>query len=110
MDVSSRGELIDVTVFDGVYEIFYNYHMGVTAENIAALYGISRQEQDELGVLSHQRALAAIKQGLFKNEIIPVITPQKKGDPKVFDTDERPMDTNMEKMAKLAPVFKKTGP
>jgi len=109
MDLSSRGELIDLMVFDGLYEIFYNYHMGMTAENIAELYGISRKEQDELGVLSHQRAREAIKKGIFAQEIVPVITPQKKGDPVVFDTDERPMDTNMEKMAKLAPAFKKDG-
>ena len=109
MDVTSRGELIDLMVFDGLYEIFYNYHMGVTAENIAELYSISRQEQDELGVLSHQRAREAITKGVFAQEIVPVITPRKKGDPVIFDTDERPMDTNMEKMSKLAPVFKKDG-
>lgn len=109
MDVSSRGEVIDLMVFDGIYEIFYDYHMGVTAENIAEMYGISRQEQDELGVLSHQRARAAIKSGIFAQEIVPVVTPQKKGDPIVFDVDERPMDTTMEKMAKLAAVFKKDG-
>ena len=109
MDISSRGELIDLMVFDGLYEIFYNYHMGMTAENIAELYGITRQEQDELGVLSHQRAREAIKKGIFAQEIIPVITPRKKGDPIVFDTDERPMDTDMGKMGKLAPAFKKDG-
>ena len=109
MDVSSRGEIIDVMVFDGLYEIFYDYHMGVTAENIAELYGISRKEQDEFSVLSHVRAREAIKKGIFAQEIVPVVSPQKKGDPIVFDTDERPMDTNMDKMAKLAPVFKKDG-
>jgi acetyl-CoA C-acetyltransferase len=109
MDVSSRGEIIDVMVFDGIYEIFYDYHMGVTAENIAELYGISRKEQDEFSVLSHVRARDAIKKGIFAQEIVPVVSPQKKGDPIVFDTDERPMDTNMDKMAKLAPVFKKDG-
>jgi len=109
MDVTSRGELLDLMVFDGLYEIFYNYHMGMTAENIAELYGITRKEQDELGVLSHQRARAAIMKGIFAQEIAPVVIPQKKGEPIVFDTDERPMDTNMEKMAKLPPVFKKDG-
>jgi len=83
--------------------------MGVTAENIAARYGISRVEQDTFGLISHQRARKAIKEGLFKDEIVPVIIPQKKGDPIVFDTDERPMDTTLEKMAKLAPAFKKDG-
>ena len=109
MDVSSKGEMIDIMVFDGIYEIFYDYHMGVTAENIAELYGISREEKDELGVLSHQRARAAVASGAFPNEIVPVSIPQRRKDPIIFDTDERPMDTNMEKMAKLATVFKKGG-
>jgi len=109
MDVSARGELLDLMVFDGLWEIFYGYHMGFTAENIAELYGISRQEQDELGLLSHQRARAAIKEGIFKEEIVPVLVPQRKAEPVVFDTDERPMDTSLEKMAKLPPVFKKDG-
>ena len=102
-------KMIDLMVLDGVWEIFYGYHMGVTAENIAARYGISRVEQDTFGLISHQRARKAIKEGLFKDEIVPVIIPQKKGDPIVFDTDERPMDTTLEKMAKLAPAFKKDG-
>lgn len=102
-------DMVDLVVFDGLFEIFYGYHMGLTAENIAALYKIPRQEQDELGVMSHQRAKRAIAQGLFKEEIIPVKIPQRKGDPKIFDTDERPMETSMEKMVKLRPVFKKDG-
>ena len=109
MDVTAKGEAIDLMVYDGLWEIFYGYHMGLTAENIAAKYNISRQEQDEIGLLSHQRARAAIVQGLFKEEIVPVVIPQKKGEPLVFDTDERPMDTSLEKMAKLPPVFKKDG-
>ena len=102
-------ELVDLMVFDGLFEIFYGYHMGITAENIAELYKISREEQDELGALSHQRARKAIADGLFKDEIVPVVIPQRKGDPVVFDTDERPMDTSVEKMAKLRPAFKKDG-
>jgi acetyl-CoA C-acetyltransferase len=102
-------ELTDLVVFDGLYEIFYGYHMGITAENIAERYQISRAEQDELGALSHQRARDAISQGKFKPEIVPVIIPQRKGDPVIFDTDERPMDTSVEKMAKLRPAFKKEG-
>ena len=98
-------DMVDLVVFDGLFEIFYGYHMGLTAENIAALYKISREEQDELGVTSHQRAIKAIAQGLFKEEIVPVVIPQRKGDPKVFDTDERPMETSMEKMAKLRPAW-----
>lgn len=102
-------DLVDLLVFDGLYEIFYGYHMGLTAENIAENYGISREEQDELGALSHQRARKAIVEGLFKEEIVPVVIPQRKGDPLVFDTDERPMDTSAEKMAKLRPAFRKDG-
>lgn len=109
MDVNAKGEVNDLMVLDGLWEIFYGYHMGLTAENIADMYGISREEQDKLGLLSHQRALAAIKEGTFKEEIIPVVIPQRKGDPVVFDTDERPMDTSMEKMGRLKPVFKKDG-
>lgn len=102
-------DLVDLMVFDGLFEIFYGYHMGITAENIAEKYGISRQEQDELGALSHKRARQAIADGLFNDEIVPVVLPQRKGDPVVFDTDERPMDTSVEKMGKLAPAFKKDG-
>jgi acetyl-CoA C-acetyltransferase len=102
-------EMVDLMVFDGLFEIFYGYHMGLTAENIAEKFGISRNEQDELGLLSHQRARAAIKSGMFKEEIVPVIIPQKKGEPLTFDTDERPMDTSLEKMAKLPTAFKKGG-
>jgi len=102
-------EMIDLMVFDGLFEIFYGYHMGLTAENIAEKFGISRKDQDELGLLSHQRARAAIKNGVFKEEIVPVVIPQKKGDPIVFDTDERPMDTSLEKMAKLPTAFKPGG-
>jgi acetyl-CoA C-acetyltransferase len=109
MDVTAKGEVIDLMVYDGLWEIFYGYHMGFTAENIAVKYNISRLEQDELGLLSHQRARASINQGLFREEIVPVNIPQKKGEAVIFDTDERPMDTSLEKMAKLPPVFKKDG-
>lgn len=109
MDVNAKGEVIDLMVYDGLWEIFYGYHMGVTAENIAERLGISRREQDELGLLSHQRARAAIAEGIFKEEIVPVVIPQKKGEALVFDTDERPMDTSLDKMSKLAAVFKEGG-
>jgi acetyl-CoA C-acetyltransferase len=105
----NNADLVDLMVFDGLFEIFYGYHMGLTAENIAEKYGITREEQDELGALSHQRARKAIADGTFKDEIVPVIIPQRKGDPVVFDTDERPMDTSVEKMARLRPAFKKDG-
>ena len=103
------GKITDLVVFDGLYEIFNGYHMGFTAENIAARYGITRREQDELALVSHQRARAAIASGAVTDEIVPVIVPQKKGEPHVFKTDERPMDTSLEKMAKLPPAFKKEG-
>jgi acetyl-CoA C-acetyltransferase len=105
----NNADLVDLMVMDGLFEIFYGYHMGLTAENIAEKYGISREEQDALGALSHLRARKAIADGLFKDEIAPVIIPQRKGDPIVFDTDERPMDTSAEKMGKLRPAFKKDG-
>ncbi len=108
MELTGVGEVHDLMVFDGLYEIFYGYHMGQTAENIADAYKISRQEQDELGVLSHQRARKAIETGLFAKEIVPVVIKTRKGDV-VVDTDERPMDTNMEKMGKLRPAFRKDG-
>ncbi len=104
-----NSDMIDLMVHDGLWEIFYGYHMGVTAENIAELYGISRREQDELGLLSHQRARAAITKGRFKEEIVPFSIPQRKGDPVIFDVDERPMDTSLEKMARLPTVFKENG-
>ena len=108
MELTGVGDVLDLMVFDGLWEIFYGYHMGVTAEAIASMYAISRQEQDELGVLSHTRARSAIKAGLFAQEIAPVIVKTRKGET-VFDTDERPMDTDMDKMAKLRPAFKKDG-
>ncbi len=101
-------EMVDLMVHDGLWEIFYGYHMGVTAENIAKKYGISRQEQDELGLLSHQRARKAIDGGIFAQEIVPVEV-RKKREMVPFDTDERPMDTTLEKMGKLRPAFDKQG-
>jgi acetyl-CoA C-acetyltransferase len=102
-------QITDLMVYDGLYEIFNGYHMGMTAENIAALYKISRSEQDEFAFRSHQRARAANASGTVADEIVSVVIPQKKGDPKVFNVDERPMDTSLEKMGKLATVFKKDG-
>ena len=109
MDVGARAELLDLMVFDGLWEIFYGYHMGNTAEEIAGRYGLTREQQDEIGYLSHVRARKAIVDGIFKDEIVPVHIPQKRGDPIIFDTDERPMDTTMEKMAKIPPAFRKDG-
>jgi acetyl-CoA C-acetyltransferase len=103
------GQLVDLMVHDGLFEIFNNYHMGFTAENIAAKYGITRREQDEISLLSHQRARAAIKNGSVADEIVPVLIPQKKGEPTAFAVDERPMDTSLEKMAQIPPAFKRDG-
>jgi acetyl-CoA C-acetyltransferase len=103
-----NAEMIDGMVYDGLWEIFYDYHMGVTSENIAQKYGITRQEQDKLALLSHQRALAAIRDSIFKEEIVPVEVRVKK-EVKAFDTDEHPRETSMEALAKLPPVFKKDG-
>ncbi|MBU1053072.1 MAG: acetyl-CoA C-acetyltransferase [Proteobacteria bacterium] len=108
MEITGNGQIQDLMVLDGLYEIFYGYHMGLTAENIAAMYGISREEQDQLGALSHERAMAAIKNGIFAQEITPVVIKTRKGDT-IVDTDERPMETSVEKMGKLRPAFKKDG-
>jgi len=101
-------ELVDGMVHDGLWEIFYNYHMGITSENISEKYGISRKEQDEFSLVSNQRALAAIKSGIFKQEIVPVEIKERK-EVKVFDTDEHPRETSMEALGKLPPVFKTDG-
>ncbi len=109
MSINATDEVVDVMVYDGLWEKFYGYHMGNTAENIAELYGISREEQDELAYESHMRAVKAIDNGIFAQEIEPVIIKTKKGEV-VVDTDEHPRrDTSPEKLAKLPPVFKKGG-
>jgi acetyl-CoA C-acetyltransferase len=102
-------EAVDLMVHDGLWELYYGYHMGVTAENIAEKYGTSREDQDKLSFDSHQRARAAIASGRLRDEIVPISVPKSKGDPLVFEVDERPMDTTLEKMAKLKPFFKKDG-
>jgi len=110
MSINARADIIDLMVLDGLWETFYGYHIGNTAENIASKYNISRTQQDEVGFLSHQRAKTAIRQGIFKQEIAPVPVPQKKGGPPIhFDTDERPMDTSLQRMALLPPVFHRSG-
>jgi len=104
------GELVDLMILDGLWDIFHGYHMGMTAENVAAKYGITREEQDEFAFQSQQKAEAAIKSGRFKEEIVPVKIPQRKGDPIVFDTDEHPrFGTTLEAVAKLKPAFKPDG-
>ena len=103
-------QMVDMMVNDGLWDAFNGYHMGITAENVAEQWGITREELDEFAVISQQRAEAAIKEGKFKDEIVPVEIPQRKGDPIVFDTDEYPkFGASIEKMAKLKPAFKKDG-
>ena len=103
-------KMVDVMVNDGLWDAFNQYHMGMTAENVADQWGITREELDEFSLKSQQKAEAAIKAGKFKDEIVPVVIPQKKGDPIVFDTDEYPkFGASLEKMAKLKPAFKKDG-
>lgn len=104
------GRLVDAMIRDGLWCAFNDVHMGVTAENIAERYGISREEQDAFALASQQKALAAIDAGRFREEIVPVVIPRKKGEPLVFDTDEHPRrGTSPEKLAALKPVFKKDG-
>jgi acetyl-CoA C-acetyltransferase len=103
-----NAEMVDGMVFDGLWETFYNYHMGVTSENIAEKYGISRQEQDAFALESNNRALAATRDGVFKEEIVPVEIRVKR-EMKQFATDEHPRETSMELLAKLPVVFKADG-
>ena len=103
-------QMVDMMVNDGLWDAFNGYHMGITAENVAEQWGLTREQLDEFSVISQNRAEAAIKAGKFKDEIVPVEIPQKKGDPIIFDTDEFPkFGTTMDKVAKLKPAFKKDG-
>lgn len=103
-------KLEDTMIRDGLWDAFNQYHMGVTAENLATKYSISREEQDAFAAQSQQRAIAAMEAGRFKDEIIPVQVPQRKGDPVVVDTDEHPKaGTTAESLGKLRPAFSKDG-
>jgi acetyl-CoA C-acetyltransferase len=101
-------QIQDGMVYDGLYELFYGYHMGLTAENIAAKYGISRLEQDTFSAESNTRALAATKAGKFKDEMVPIELKVKK-EIKIFDVDEHPRESPVEVLGKLGPAFKKDG-
>jgi acetyl-CoA C-acetyltransferase len=104
------GKIIDSMIHDGLTETFNNYHMGVTAENIAKRWNISREEQDKFALNSQLKAETAQKSGKFKDEIAPVVIPQRKGEPVVVDTDEYPRHgTSYDKLAKLPPAFDKAG-
>ena len=103
-------KLIDTMTSDGLTCVFNQYHMGITAENLADKYSITREEQDQFSAWSQEKAVKAIEEGKFKDEIIPVVIPQRKGDPIVFDTDEYPKKgSTAEKLAGLRPAFKKDG-
>ncbi|MCR4428757.1 MAG: acetyl-CoA C-acetyltransferase [Caldiserica bacterium] len=102
--------LIDSMVFDGLWDVFNDVHMAVTAENLALKFNISREEQDRFALESQMKAKEAITQGRFHREIVPVEVPQAKGEKIIFETDEHPrFDTTLEKLARLKPAFKKDG-
>ncbi|MBU3215379.1 acetyl-CoA C-acetyltransferase [Clostridium estertheticum] len=104
------GKVVDAMIKDSLWDAFNDYHMGITAENIAEKFNITREQQDEFSLKSQHKAEAAIKGGKFKDEIVPVVIPQRKGDPITFDTDEGPrFGITMDKLTKLKPAFKKGG-
>lgn len=103
-------KMVDTMIKDGLWDAFNDYHMGITTENIVEKYGFTREEQDAFASASQNKAEAAVTEGRFKDEIIPVTIPQRKGDPIVFDTDEQPrFGCTPEALAKLRPAFKKDG-
>lgn len=103
-------KLVDTLTFDGLTCVFNDYHMGITAENLASKYSITREEQDEFSAWSQEKAVNAIETGRFKDEIVPVVIPQRKGDPLIFATDEYPKKgTTVEKLSGLRPAFKRDG-
>ena len=103
-------KLVDTMIVDGLWDVYNQYHMGITAENVARLHSISREAQDALALSSQQKAVAAQEAGRFKDEIVPVAIPQRKGDPLIFDTDEYVnKKTNAEALAGLRPAFDKSG-
>ena len=103
-------QAVDTMLHDGLWDAFYNYHMGITAENLAEKYQISRGEQDAFAASSQQKAQAAIEAGRFESEILPIEIPQKKRDPIIFDQDQGPRrGTTAEVLARLAPAFKEGG-
>lgn len=104
-----QGTIQDHMVHDGLWDIVNDFHMGMSNELCVDKYQVSREDQDRYSVQSHERAVRAIKAGHFENEIVPVQVPQRKGEPKTFDTDEHPRETTIETLAKLSPAFKKGG-
>jgi acetyl-CoA C-acetyltransferase len=105
-----HAQLIDSMIWDGLWDKYNDFHMGMTAELVAEKYKISRQEQDEFALASHRKAVHAIKSCYFESQILPIEVPQKKGPPLVIKVDESPReDTSLEALARLKPVFKKDG-
>ena len=103
-------KMVDTMIVDGLWDVYNQYHMGITAENVAKKYGVTREQQDALALASQQKAAAAQEAGRFKDEIVPVTIPQKKGDPLVFDADEFiNRKTNADALAGLRPAFDKAG-
>ncbi|MFH0787605.1 MAG: acetyl-CoA C-acetyltransferase [Pseudomonadota bacterium] len=102
-------EMVDLMLYDGLMDVFGQVHMGITAEKVAEQFGISREDQDRLAFRSQENAQKALAEGRFRDEIIPVPIPQRKGEPRLFDTDEHPRATTWEDLAKLKPAFKKDG-
>jgi acetyl-CoA C-acetyltransferase len=103
------GMLRDSMVHDGLWDIVNDFHMGISNDLCSQKYNVSREDQDRYAALSYSRAVKSIKQGSFKEEIFPVIIPQRRGDPKIFDTDECPRDTDYETLSKMKPAFQKDG-
>ena len=102
--------VVDTMLRDGLTDGFEDFHMGITAENVAEQYGITREDQDSFALQSQKRAMAAVEAGRFKEEIIPVEIPQRRGEPLIFDTDEFPRkDASLESLSKLRPAFQKDG-
>lgn len=104
-----NGGLVDHMVHDGLWDIVNDFHMGISNDLCSEKYNISREDQDRYAALSYSRALESIKEGRFKEEIMPVSVPQRKGDPKIFDTDECPRETNFEALSKMKPAFQANG-
>ncbi|VVQ35635.1 Acetyl-CoA acetyltransferase [Pseudomonas fluorescens] len=105
-----HAQLQDSVIQDGLWDAFNDYHMGITAENLAEKYNLSREDQDAFAAASQQKAAAAIEAGYFKREITPILIPQRKGEPLVFDTDEQPRpDSTLQALGNLKPAFQKNG-
>lgn len=104
-----NGAVVDHMVHDGLWDIVNDFHMGISNDLISEKYKISREDQDRYAALSYERSVQSVKDGRFKEEIMPVAIPQKKGDPKIFDTDECPRETSYESLSQMKPAFQKNG-